>query len=203
MANPDNRDAAAWTRIRQSLDELERRIESGFALSAGEREQRLLERTREWARRPEQEVPDAFLEVLAFSLGGETYAVESRHVAEVLPLAQYTPLPGTPAYVLGIVNVRGRIVSVLDLRILFELPVSGLADKNFLVVLQDESMEFGLLVDRVLGIQPLEKATLQSGMASLTGVRASYLLGVTPTQWTVLDGARLLGDASLRVEIDG
>ncbi|SDK19207.1 chemotaxis protein CheW [Pseudomonas indica] len=203
MANPDNRDAAAWTRIRQSLDELERRIESGFALSAEEREQRLLERTREWARRPEQEVPDAFLEVLAFSLGGETYAVESRHVAEVLPLAQYTPLPGTPAYVLGIVNVRGRIVSVLDLRILFELPVSGLADKNFLVVLQDESMEFGLLVDRVLGIQSLEKATLQSGMASLTGVRASYLLGVTPTQWTVLDGARLLGDASLRVEIDG
>lgn len=203
MANPDNRDAAAWTRIRQSLDELERRIESGFALSAEEREQRLLERTREWARRAEQEAPDAFLEVLAFSLGGETYAVESRHVAEVLPLAQYTPLPGTPAYVLGIVNVRGRIVSVLDLRILFELPVSGLADKNFLVVLQDESMEFGLLVDRVLGIQPLEKATLQSGMASLTGVRASYLLGVTPTQWTVLDGARLLGDASLRVEIDG
>ncbi|WP_095598241.1 chemotaxis protein CheW [Pseudomonas sp. PIC25] len=203
MANPDNRDAAAWTRIRQSLDELERRIESGFALSAEEREQRLLARTREWARRPEQAMPDAFLEVLAFSLGGETYAVESRHVAEVLPLAQYTPLPGTPAYVLGIVNVRGRIVSVLDLRILFELPVSGLADKNFLVVLQDESMEFGLLVDRVLGIQPLEKATLQSGMASLTGVRASYLLGVTPTQWTVLDGARLLGDASLRVEIDG
>src|SRR5690606_23225 len=96
-------------------------------------------------------------------------------------------------------NVRGHIVSVLDLRVLFELPRGGLSDKNFLVVLQSPAMEFGLLIDRVLGVTRIDRGMVQTELASLSGVREAYLLGVTPEQWTVLDGARLLGDPSLRV----
>lgn len=200
MPEPLSDDEQRWAALRARLLEFERRIAEGFAPSAQERDARLSQRTREWAVAVPEERPEAWLEVLSFSLGEEHYAVETRHVAQVLALAQFTPLPNTPPFVLGIVNVRGHIVSVVDLRVLFELPISGLSDKNFLVILQGPEMEFGLLIDRVCGIQAIERETLQSGLANLTGIRASYLLGITPGQWTVLDGARLLADPSLRID---
>jgi purine-binding chemotaxis protein CheW len=191
-----------WAAIHQRLADLDKRLEGGFAPDAATLEARLLERTQQWATVCETDQPDSWLEVLTFSLSGEVYAVESEHISLVMPLSQYTPLPGTPPHVLGIVNVRGRIVSVLDLRVLFELPIGGLSDKNFLAVLQGPEMEFGLLIDRVLGIKQIQKATLQKEVANLSGIRSAYLLGVTADQWTVLDGARLLGDPNMRVIIE-
>lgn len=192
--------AQRWAQMREQLDAFEQRIAAGFTPDPQVRDARLRARTLDWATPLPIEQPDAWLEVLSVEIGAETYAIETEHVAEVLPLSQFTPLPNTPPFVLGIVNVRGRIVSVVDLRVLFELPINGLSDKNFLVILQSADMEFGLLIDRVLGIVPLARASLQSGLANLVGVRAEYLLGVTPQQWTVLDGARLLADPQLRVE---
>ena len=202
MSEPLKQDQR-WEQIRQRLAQFERRLAGGFAVDAEERDLRLLERTRQWATVVEEEQTDGWLEVLSFSISGELYAIESEHVAEALPLAQYTPLPGTPPYVLGIVNVRGHIVSLLDLRVLFELSISGLSDKNFMVILRSSEMEFALLIDRVLGITRIRQEALQGKLANLSGVRAAYLLGVTAEQWTVLDGARLLGDPSLRVMAEG
>lgn len=199
MSEPVNDNDERWAQIRERLAEFERRIDAGFAVAPEERDSRLQARTREWALSVEQEQPDAWLEVLCFNLSSEVYAIETEHVAAVLPLPQFTPLPNTPPFVLGIVNVRGHIVSVLDLRVFFELPIDGLSDKNFLAILQSPEMEFGLLIDRVQGIVRIERDRLQNGMTSLSGVRANYLLGVTPDQWTVLDGARLLGDPNLRI----
>lgn len=191
-------DAARWERLHERLAEFERRLSAGFAVTADESLARLRERTRHWADTPRLE-PQQELEVLTFGLGNEQYAIGSEHVAQVLALNQYTPLPNTPGYVLGIVNVRGRIVSVVDLRVLLELPITGIGDRSFLLVLQSADMEFGLLIDRLLGVAQISRGSLQSGLGNLSGVRAKYLLGVTREQWTVLDGARLLGDSSLCV----
>jgi purine-binding chemotaxis protein CheW len=202
MPEPVNANEQRWDLIRERLAEFERRIDAGFAIAPQEREARLQARTREWAKSVTQEDPDAWIEVLCFNLSDEVYAIETEHIASVLPLPQFTPLPNTPPFVLGIVNVRGHIVSVLDLRVFFELPISGLSDKNFLAIVQGPEMEFGLLIDRVQGIARIKRDSLQSGLANLSGVRASYLLGVTTEQWTVLDGARLLADPSLRIVAD-
>lgn len=192
-------DEQHWQRLRERLEAFERRIEDGFAADAQTREERLQARTREWAQAIEDERPESLIEVLCFTLGEELYAIETRHVAAALPLPQFTPLPGTPPFVLGIVGVRGHIVSVLDLRVFFQLPIEGLSDKNYLVVLRSADMEFGLLADRIRGIEQLRRDSLQAELANLTGIRARYLLGVTPDQKTVLDGARLLGDPDLLV----
>ena len=192
-------DEQRWQRLRERLAEFQRRIDEGFAPDARQQEERLSERSREWARSLEEERPDSLIEVLCFSLGEELYAVESQHVVAALPLPQFTPLPGTPPFVLGIVGVRGHIVSVLDLRVFFELPIDGLSDKNYLVVLRSPDMEFGLLADRIRGIRQLRRDSLQGELANLGGIRARYLLGVTPEQMTVLDGARLLADPDLQV----
>lgn len=192
-------DSQRWEEVNARLAEFDTRLANNFAPSTEEQDERLRQRTRQWAAMPEQLQSDDWIEVLTFSLSGETYAVESGHVSLVMPLSQYTPLPGTPPHVLGIVNVRGRVVSVLDLRVLLELPMSGLSDKNFLAILHGFGMEFGVLVDRVLGINQIHRSSLQAEVANLSGIRAAYLLGVTPDQWTVLDGARLLSDPTMRI----
>jgi purine-binding chemotaxis protein CheW len=201
MSKPGNVEER-WTQLRERLAEFGRRIDQEFSADPGEHQERLLQRTREWARSVEETRPDSLIELLSFTLGEELYAIETGHVGAVLPLPHFTPLPGTPPFVLGIVNVRGHIVSVLDLRVFFELPIEGLSDKNYLVVLRNQEMEFGLLADRIRGIEQIPRDSLQAGLANLTGIRANYLLGVTAEQTTVLDGARLLGDPNLRIHAD-
>ncbi|WJN57286.1 chemotaxis protein CheW [Pseudomonas sp. SO81] len=201
MSEPGNVEER-WTQLRERLAEFEQRIDQEFSADPGEHQERLSQRTREWARSVEETRPDSLIELLSFTLGEELYAIETGHVGAVLPLPHFTPLPGTPPFVLGIVNVRGHIVSVLDLRVFFELPIEGLSDKNYLLVLRNQDMEFGLLADRIRGIEQIPRDSLQAGLANLTGIRANYLLGVTAEQTTVLDGARLLGDPNLRIHAD-
>ncbi|UTW07845.1 chemotaxis protein CheW [Pseudomonas benzenivorans] len=191
-----------WAQIRQRLSQFEERLAAGFGVDAEERDARLLKRTQQWAEKEQKEQVEDWLEVLTFSISGELYAIESAHVAEVLPLGQYTPLPCVPPFVLGIVNVRGHIVSLIDLRVLFELPIGGLSDKNFMAVLRSPDMEFGLLIDRVQGIGQIRRDGLQKRVANLSGVRTAYLLGVTAEHRTVLDGALLLSDENLRIKVE-
>lgn len=159
----------------------------------------LARRARELARPPAAPA-GASLELVQFQVGGETYALAAAAVREVLPLRDLLPLPGTPAFVLGIVNVRGRILSVVDLKRFFGLPVAGLTDSNRLLVLGDDELEFGLLADRVLGTALVPLAQLQPPLATMTGVREEYLRGVTATGLVVLDADRLIGDSRLIVE---
>jgi len=130
-------------------------------------------------------------------LAYERYAIDTSFVREVHPLKDITALPGTPPFIAGIVNVRGRIVSVVDLKQFFDLPVRGLTDLNKVVILDDGQMEFGLLVDAIVGVQRLALDTIQSKPATLTGVRTGYLLGVTAEPTVILDAAKILGDPAI------
>lgn len=191
-----------WDGLNRRLAALARVI-AGVAPDASGTEQALQERARRLARAPAAEEAGEWLELLAFELGPEVYALETRHVGEVQPLRQLTPLPGTPPAVLGMVDVRGSIQAVLDLRRMFELPVQGLSDRNNLAILQGPDMEFAVLTDRILGIGMLPRARLTPELANLSGIRANYLLGIAPQGWVVLDGAKLLGDPRLVVDQGG
>src|SRR6476661_1276514 len=76
------------------------------------------------------------LDLLEFRLAHESYAVETRYVEAVVPLKDLTPLPCTPPFVLGIVNVRGRIVPVIDVRRFFDLPQHGLMDLHRIILVR-------------------------------------------------------------------
>src|SRR5262245_49439372 len=90
-------------------------------------------------------------DLLGFRLAQESYAVEQRFVQKVAPLKELTALPGTPAFMRGIVNVQGRILPVFDLKGFFELPEKGLADLHQIIVLEGHGLELGLLVDVITG----------------------------------------------------
>jgi purine-binding chemotaxis protein CheW len=140
------------------------------------------------------------IEVLEFALAYERYAVETRYVRQVAKLEQLLPLPCTPAFVLGIVNLRGAILPVLDLKNFFELPVKGLTDLNKIIVLQSETILFSILADEIVGVRNFLLRDVQSSLPTLTGVRKDYLKGVTPERVTLLDAEKLLASEKIIVQ---
>jgi purine-binding chemotaxis protein CheW len=139
------------------------------------------------------------LEVLGFTLASETFGVELCHVREVCQLKDLTAVPCTPSFVAGVMNLRGRVIAIIDLRKLFDLPAKGLTELNRVIVLTDGDKELGLLADSIDGVRPVPAAALQEGLPSLTGVRDRFLKGITSQMLAVLDGGRLLADAGLKV----
>ena len=116
---------------------------------------------------------------------------------EVYPLNDLTPVPCTPPFVLGIINVRGQIISVIDLKKLFGLPEKGLGDFNKVIILKSDTMEFGVLADVIVGFRTMPLAGLQQIIPTLTGVREEYLLGVTEDRLIVLDAEKILSDEKI------
>jgi purine-binding chemotaxis protein CheW len=108
-------------------------------------------------------------------------------------------LPGTPHFVLGIVNVRGRIVPVLDLKKFFELPEQGLTDLHRVILVRGDDMELGVLADVTRGVIDMPVASLQPSLPTLAGIRAQYLMGVTAERLVVLDFDRILSDPAIIV----
>jgi len=158
-------------------------------------------RARQLARPPQSASPDApSLEVLEFRLAQERYALEIRHVREVYPLKELTPLPCTPAFISGIVNVRGRIVPVLDLKKFFDLPETGLTDLHCVILLRSDDLDLGLLADVSVGVRSIPLESLQPSLPTLTGIRSEYLKGVTSDRLVVLDAARILADPKIIVQ---
>jgi purine-binding chemotaxis protein CheW len=169
-----------------------------------EEQKRILQaRARALAAVPEDDEPaEAHLNGLEFLLASERYAIESRYVREVWPLKELTPLPGTPPFVAGIINVRGRIVSVVDLKRFFDLPGKGLTDLDKVIIIGDEHIEFGLLADAIAGFRRLPLRAIQPSLPTLTGIRLDYLRGIASEGLVILDGARLLADPRLLVGED-
>jgi purine-binding chemotaxis protein CheW len=167
---------------------------------ANEVEQILRTRARALARTPPR-IPaaGAMLELLEFRLASERYAVESRLVQEVHPLRDLTPLPCTPPFVLGIVNVRGRILPVLDLKKFFDLPERGLTDLHRVILVRGNDLELGLLADVIVGVRSVAADRLQPSLPTLTGIRADFLKGITDERLVVLDLDRILLDPKIIV----
>ncbi len=170
------------------------------ASSTPDAKQILRARARALARPPERAaVAEASLEVLEFQLAQERYALETSYVREVHPLKNLTPLPCTPPFVLGIVNVRGRILPVLNLKKFFGLPDNGLTDLHRIILVGGNGLELGLLADISVGVRSIPVDSLQASLPTLTGIGAEYLKGVTAERLVVLDMGRILADSRIIV----
>jgi purine-binding chemotaxis protein CheW len=146
------------------------------------------------------DVPGKTLEVTEFRLANERYAIENIFVREVVPLKELTPLPCCPDFVRGIVNVRGQIVPVFDLKKFFELPDAGIADVHMVVIVQSQGIALGIEADAVIGVRAIDLESIQPSLPTLTGVRARYLKGVTEQHVVVLDVSKILSDPKIIVD---
>jgi len=169
--------------------------------SSKEKSKMLKERARALAKEPKGiEEDESHLEVVEFMLAHERYALELTHIREVYPLKELTPLPGTPDFVLGIINIRGQILSIIDIKRFFDLPEKGLTNLNQVIILQSDEMEFGILADEILGTRLIPASVIQSSLPTLTGIRAEYLKGVTGDRVVILDGEKIVSDEKIVVQ---
>jgi purine-binding chemotaxis protein CheW len=158
----------------------------------------LRKRAEQLAREPEVEDESARLEIVEFTLSDQHYGIEYGFIREVYPLRELTVLPCTPPFVRGIVNLRGKILSVLDIRKFFEMPERGMTDLNKVIVLCNAAMEFGILAEAIIGVRSIRSTELQPSLPTLTGVRGDYLKGVA-RDLVVLDAGKMLSDRRMVV----
>lgn len=160
----------------------------------------LKDRARLLALEPEADVArQDRIEVTEFLLNDERYAVESLYVREVSHVRSLTPVPCTPAFVVGLMNLRGEVLPVIDLKRFFDITGQKSTGQAKVIVLRGDEMEFGILVDAVPGVIEVHLDSLQPSLPTLTGIRAKYLRGITEDRLAVLDAAALLTDEEIVV----
>jgi purine-binding chemotaxis protein CheW len=197
----EHRGKLDWAQLHCRLDASQSALERRLTPGPDERRKILRARARSLAVGSKKEAvsPHPLLEVVEFVLGPEHYGIESCHIREILPLSEFTPLPCTPAFVLGLVNVRGQILSIIDIKKLFDLPEKGLTDLNKVIVVHGNQMELGILADAIVGVRSIALEELQPSLPTLTGIRAEYLKGITKGPIVVLDVEKMLSDETILV----
>ncbi len=184
-----------WNEIRSRVNSLQESLDHKIILLPEEKRSILKARAQALAVEKEDETSQKeFIEIIEFSLASEIYGIETAFIREVYPLKDFTTLPGIPSFVLGIVNVRGQIISVIDLKKFFNLPEKGLGELNKVIIIRNERMEFGILADIIHGTRSISLDSVQSLPVSTNEIGAEYLRGITNDHIIILDAVKILDD---------
>lgn len=148
-------------------------------------------RARALARRFDDVAPQVGVEMLSFSLAREQFAIPSRYVFAVFPLAELVPLPGATPPVIGLTRWRGDVLTILDLRRLIANVTGALDDLSRVIVVGDAYPQFGILADVVRDMIPIDLAALHRVPDERRG-ETRMLLGITNDAIHVIDAPALM-----------
>jgi len=129
---------------------------------------------------------------VTFFLGDEEYGMEILAVHEIIGVLPMTRVPRTPPFVRGVINLRGRVISIIDLRRKFDLPPCEPGPTSCIIVVAAHAAHVGLLVDRVSEVADIGAADIAPPPPLGAGARTEYLVGVAKSGARV----RLLLDIS-------
>lgn len=122
--------------------------------------------------------PDAGSQYLTFLLGGQEYALDILRVQEIRSWGPVTKLPAAPPHVLGVMNLRGVLVPLLDLRVRFGMGDASCTPTTAVIVVRSGERTVGLVVDEVREVYQLADAAIQEPVGRDAGLGVSYLRGV-------------------------
>lgn len=129
---------------------------------------------------------DEILQWVTFALAGETYGINVMQVKEVLRYSEIAAVPGSPDYVLGIINLRGTVMTVIDMRLRFSLPSSPVTNDSRIVVIEADGKIMGMLVDSVAEVVYLQQSQIESAPSIGTKQSAKFIQGVCHLQHELL-----------------
>ncbi len=152
-----------------------------------------------------QSSDDPVLQWVTFRLDDETYGINVMQVQEVLRYSEIAPVPGAPDYVLGIINLRGNVVTVIDTRQRFGLPSADVTDNTRIVIIEADKQVVGILVDSVAEVVYLRESEIETAPNVGNDEAAKFIQGVcnkngellilvelermmTEQEWSELDG---------------
>lgn len=121
---------------------------------------------------------DPILQWVTFRLGEETYGINVMQVREVLRYTEIAPVPGAPSYVIGIINLRGNVVTVVDTRERFGLVPADVTDNTRIVILESDDQVVGIMVDAVAEVVYLRQSEIEIAPNVGSNESARYIQGV-------------------------
>lgn len=121
------------------------------------------------------------LQLIIFRSGNEEFGVDINAVREIIKVGLVTPIPNSPKYIKGIINVRGEIVTIIDIKSRFNLDGEESAPKHIVVTKQEEGL-FGLMVDEVSEVLRIQNNEIKAPPSIMTNIHKKYVTGVLTHQ---------------------
>lgn len=118
------------------------------------------------------------LKVIVFGLGNEEYGIEVDKVRTIERMCPITRVPKTPSFIKGVINLRGVVVPVIDLRGRFNLAETELTDNSRIIVVAVADMEVGFIVDSANDVTDIDGDEIDSPPEIVGGIKAKYLRGI-------------------------
>ncbi|MEJ5300822.1 MAG: chemotaxis protein CheW [Thermodesulforhabdaceae bacterium] len=142
-----------------------------------------LERTEATAKRAK---PGKYL---TFRLGEEEYGIEILKVKEIIGMMPITPIPQTPEYIKGVINLRGKVIPVIDLRLRFRMPEVPYTERTCIIVVEvkvaNEPISIGIVVDAVSEVSQIKEEDIEATPSFGTSLDTNYILGMAKTDNSV------------------
>ena len=137
---------------------------------------------------------------LTFFLADEEYGLEILRVREIIGIMDITTVPRTPEYVKGVINLRGKVIPVLDLRLKFNMPEAERTEETCVIVVQVEDVEIGIIVDKVSEVLDIAADAIDDAPQFGTDINTDFILGMGKSEDRVtilLDISKVLAGTDL------
>ena len=137
---------------------------------------------------------------LTFNLAGEEYGLEILRVREIIGLMDITAVPRIPAFIKGVINLRGKVIPVIDLRLKFNLPALEPSEETCIIVVDVRGVEMGIIVDKVSEVFNIAETAIDDTPSFGVNVETTFILGIGKAGGKVtilLDIARVLTGAEM------
>jgi purine-binding chemotaxis protein CheW len=127
---------------------------------------------------PLEETEEEIIELMGFRLGSEEYAIDIMKIKEITPFYELTSIPRAPAYILGVLSLRGNIIPIFDAKKKIGLPETEITEKTRIIVLDNGDEQVGIKVDSISSAVQIPTNTLEPPPPVLKGVEADFITGI-------------------------
>ncbi len=137
---------------------------------------------------------------LTFVLNDEVYGIEILKVREIIGLMDITNVPQTPDYMKGVINLRGKVIPVIDLRLKFSMPEGEHTQETCTIVVEVDNTSIGIIVDRVSEVMEIKGDEIEDAPQFGHGIDTNFIMGLGKTKETIvilLDIAKVLSAEEL------
>lgn len=115
---------------------------------------------------------------LTFHIGQENYGIEIRHVIEIIVMQEITIVPDMPDFIIGVINLRGQVISVMDIRARFKMEAREYDDRTCIIVVKINDISMGLIVDTVNEVIDIPEDKMDPPPRTHSGIGSSYIKGM-------------------------
>jgi purine-binding chemotaxis protein CheW len=142
---------------------------------------------------------------LTFALADEEYGLEILKVREIISMSEITSMPKTPEYVKGVINLRGKVIPVIDLRLKFSMDEAPYTDETCIIVVDVNGVEMGIIVDHVSEVLDISAGDIEDAPEFGASVNIDFILGMGKAEGRVtilLDISKVIGTEDIQTAKD-